>query len=182
MSSSKCSSEGDGKINFQLTEPEEETLEDKDDIRRRKSSQFLNLGDAFNQSLKRVNSTSNLGLLPLSLNFSSNSKSLPPTPQHSLRYANFYNVCDIIFKKNSYRSSGPLQPCGLFQVILTNLESYKDTNERVFIDDMVLQLKGIGEMDELIDMAKEYGCGIYSEMEVHSRIRHINDMVSYSSK
>lgn len=90
--STKCKMEPT-KIEFQVTESDEvcESIEgasyDKE-IKRRKSSQFLlpNIGEALNQSLKRVNSTSNLNLLPLAMNVSANnSRSVPSTPVHTPR-------------------------------------------------------------------------------------------------
>lgn len=88
--SSKCQAEVESKIEFQVTKSDEPLLEiskpsTEKDIKRRKSSQFLNLTEALNQGMKRVNSTSNLSILPLGLHFPGNSKSLPPSPHHTPR-------------------------------------------------------------------------------------------------
>lgn len=123
--------------------------------------------DLLASGIKRVNSANSLNIPTIVSNLSSptNSKSLPPTPQHSSR-------------KPSLTNQQNVNP---FVVIIHRLEQMP-SDKTTMTQDEIHRITGPienGDLDDLMELAKSSSEQLYIEFDMEERVTKINDLVSF---
>lgn len=122
--------------------------------------------ELLSQGIKRVNSANNLNIPSLVSSLAQNSKSLPPTPQHTPR-------------KRSLIATN-INP---FIIVVQKLEQIPEdkadmTSEE--IKNLVDPLDRWGTLDDLMELAKSSSDFLYADLDTDERIHKINALVSSS--
>lgn len=123
--------------------------------------------DLLAQGIKRVNSANNLNIPTIVSSLTQNSKSLPPTPQHTPS------------RKQSITTN--MNP---FAAVVMRLEQIPMDKREMSSDEIkmiVEPLMSWGSLDSLMDIAKVSSETLYVEYDPDERINRINDLVSYLS-
>jgi PDZ domain-containing protein 8 len=120
--------------------------------------------DLLSSGIKRVNSANSLNIPTIVSNLSSsNSKSLPPTPQHSSRKPSLTN-----------------QNVNPFVIIIQRLEQMQG-DKTTMTQDEIQRITGPIEnddLDDLMELAKSSSEQLYIEYDMEERVTKINDLVS----
>lgn len=122
--------------------------------------------DMLAQGIKRVNSANNLNI-PTITSLSSmtqNSKSLPPTPQHTSR-----------------KQSLIAQNINPFTIIVQKLENVEEDKKEMTseeIKSLVEPLENWGTLDDLMELAKSSSDFLYADLALDDRLHKINLLVS----
>lgn len=150
-----------------LTEPMNDDDDDEEDVagntaHRSSISGFLAEG------LKRVNSANNLSI-PGIVPFGQNSKSLPPSPQHTPR-------------RQSLATPTNGDP---FPIITQRLEALPHNATSLSADQIAAiaePLVNYSRNEDIMDMAKEASKKLYDDLESEKRVEKINILVSIFSR
>lgn len=123
--------------------------------------------DMLASGIKRVNSANNLNIPTIVSSLSSNSKSLPPTPQHSSRKPSLVSIQSTV---------------NPFVTIVERLEDVpgdKTSMTQEEIERIIAPIdQSIKHLDDLMELAKSSSEHLYAEFEMEERIKKINDLVS----
>jgi hypothetical protein len=139
-------------------EPAEEPDRSKLDKHRQSFSNLLA------QGIKRVNSANNLAIPNIVSSLTNQSKSLPPTPQHTPR-----------------KQSLVIQNINPFEIVVHKLEQIPIDKKLMSCDEvknLTDPLISYGSLDDLMELAKSSSDNLYSELEAVHRIERINLLVS----
>lgn len=123
--------------------------------------------DLLAQGIKRVNSANNLNIPTLVSSLTQNSKSLPPTPQHTSR-----------------KHSLITQNTNPFIVVVQKLEQIpmeKKEMSREEIKNLTEPLESWGTLDDLMELAKTSSDFLYAESDTEERLHKINLLVSITA-
>lgn len=116
------------------------------------------------QGIKRVNSANNLAIPNIVSSLTNQSKSLPPTPQHTPR-----------------KQSLVLQNINPFEFVVHKLEQIPVDKKLLSCDEvknLTDPLMSYGSLDDLMELAKSSSENLYCELEAVQRIEKINMLVS----
>lgn len=178
QSSTVCSGSIDVEENDESTQPEFKVTTaqvDDDDFEvadeavdnyAKLSGHRQSFSELLSQGIKRVNSANNLHIPTLVSSLSQNSKSLPPTPQHTPR-----------------KRSLITQNINPFIVVVQKLEQIpadKTDMSSEEIKNLVDPLDRWGTLDDLMELAKSSSDFLYADLETDERIHKINALVSSS--
>lgn len=117
------------------------------------------------QGLKRVNSANNLAIPGISSPLNQNSKSLPPSPQHSPR-------------KQSLVQQGVISP---FIIVTQILESIPNDLEKLSneqINSITEPIINIGRDEDVMTLAKDASKELFSERSSADRMSKINELLT----
>lgn len=120
--------------------------------------------DLLAQGIKRVNSANNLHIPAIVSSLTQNSKSLPPTPQHT-----------------PSRKQSITQNMNPFAAVVMRLEQIPIEKKEMNCDEikvLVEPLMSWGSLDSLMDIAKTSSESLYAEHDVDERLNKINLLVS----
>lgn len=124
-------------------------------------------GDMLAHGIKRVNSANSLNIPSIVSSLSTNSKSLPPTPQHSSRKPSLTNAINV---------NNP------FLTIVQRLEDVsrdKTTMTQQEIEKIIAPIdQNLRNLDDLMELAKTSSETLYTEFDMEIRINKINDLVN----
>lgn len=121
--------------------------------------------DLLAQGIKRVNSANNLNIPTIVSSRTQNSKSLPPTPQHT----------------PSRKQSLISQNVNPFIIVVQKLEQLPEDKKEMNseeIKNLVEPLENWGTLDDLMELAKSSSDFLYAESETDERLDKINALVS----
>lgn len=121
--------------------------------------------DLLAQGIKRVNSANNLNIPSIVSSRTQNSKSLPPTPQHT----------------PSRKQSLITQNVNPFISVVQKLEHIPEDKKEMNseeIKNLVEPLENWGTLDDLMELAKSSSDFLYAESDVDERLDKINALVS----
>lgn len=121
--------------------------------------------DLLAQGIKRVNSANNLNIPTIVSSLTQNSKSLPPTPQHT-----------------PSRKQSITQNLSPFSEVVRRLEQAPIDRKEMSCEEirfLVEPLMSWGSLDNLMDAAKSSAEFLYAEHDVDERLNRINILVSY---
>lgn len=122
--------------------------------------------DLLASGIKRVNSANSLNIPTIVSSLSTNSKSLPPTPQHSSR------------KPSLVSTQHAVNP---FVTIVERLEEVpidKTSMNQEEIERIIAPIdQSIKHLDDLMELAKSSSEHLYAEFEMEERVKRINDLV-----
>ena len=155
---------------FKVTEPESPMIEVEDFVdlgeepmlMSRLETHRQSFSDLLAQGLKRVNSASNLAI-PMGPG-KNQSKSLPPSPQHTPRKQSLANV-----------NANPF--AGAIQKLETLPNNILDLNTELIVGLTELLIEH-GSSDSLMAMAKSTSRLLYADLESEQRVDKINSLVS----
>lgn len=120
--------------------------------------------DLLAQGIKRVNSANNLNIPTIVSSLTQNSKSLPPTPQHT-----------------PSRKQSITQNLSPFSEVVKRLEQAPVDRKEMSCEEirfLVEPLMSWGSLDNLMDVAKSSAEFLYAEHDVDERLNRINLLVS----
>ncbi|CRL08055.1 CLUMA_CG020948, isoform A [Clunio marinus] len=120
--------------------------------------------DLVSQGIKRVNSANNLNISTIVSSLAQNSKSLPPTPQHTPRKLSLVTQSNNPFANVVYK--------------LEQLSSDIKIMDSYEIKNIVEPLQGWGTLDDLMELAKTSSELLYVEHCNEERINKINLLLS----
>lgn len=176
QTSTLCSGTGDGKENDDPTNSQPEfkvtTAEGDDDdyevadeaVDYKMSGHRQSFSDLLAQGIKRVNSANNLNIPTIVSSLTQNSKSLPPTPQHTPR-----------------KQSLITQHVNPFIVVVQRLELVSEDKKQMSCDEikhLVEPLENWGTLDDLMELAKSSSEFLHADSDVDERLDKINLLVS----
>lgn len=121
--------------------------------------------DLLAQGIKRVNSANNLNIPTIVSSLTQNSKSLPPTPQHT-----------------PSRKQSITQNMNPFAAVVMRLEQIPVDKKEMSCDEikvLVEPLMSWGSLDSLMDIAKISSETLYVEHDTDERLNRINQLVSF---
>lgn len=123
--------------------------------------------DMLAHGIKRVNSANSLNIPMIVSSLSTNSKSLPPTPQHFSRKPSLTNIINV---------NNP------FVTIVQRLEdvpSDKTTMTQEEIEKIIAPIdQNMKNLDDLMELAKSSSESLYAEFDMEERVKKINDLVN----
>ncbi|KAG5671946.1 hypothetical protein PVAND_002114 [Polypedilum vanderplanki] len=120
--------------------------------------------DLLAQGIKRVNSANNLNIPTIVSSLTQNSKSLPPTPQHT-----------------PSRKPSITQNLNPFGEVVRRLELIPDDKKEMSCEEIKIltePLMSWGSLDSLMDMAKISSEFLYADYEGDERLHKINQLLS----
>lgn len=120
--------------------------------------------DLLAQGIKRVNSANNLNIPTIVSSLTQNSKSLPPTPQHTPR-----------------KQSLIAQNINPFIIVVQKLEQVPIDKKEMSCDEikhLTEPLECWGTLDDLMELAKSSSDFLYAESNTEERLHKINLLVS----
>jgi len=120
--------------------------------------------DLLAQGIKRVNSANNLNIPTIVSSLTQNSKSLPPTPQHT-----------------PSRKQSITQNMNPFSEVVKRLEQAPVDRREMSCEEirfLVEPLMSWGSLDNLMDVAKSSAESLYADYDVDDRLNKINQLVS----
>ena len=123
--------------------------------------------DLLAQGIKRVNSANNLNIPTLVSSLTQNSKSLPPTPQHTPR-----------------KQSLITQNTNPFILVVQKLEQTPIDKKEMSseeIKNLTEPLESWGTLDDLMELAKTSSEFLYAEFDTEERLHKINLLVSIAA-
>lgn len=123
--------------------------------------------DLLAQGIKRVNSANNLNIPTLVSSLTQNSKSLPPTPQHTPR-----------------KQSLITQNTNPFIIVVQKLEQIPIDKKEMTSDEiksLTEPLESWGTLDDLMELAKTSSDFLYAESDTEERLHKINSLVSITA-
>lgn len=123
--------------------------------------------DLLAQGIKRVNSANNLNIPTLVSSLTQNSKSLPPTPQHTPR-----------------KQSLVTQNTNPFIIVVQKLEQLPMDKKEMSseeIKNLTEPLECWGTLDDLMELAKTSSDFLYAESDTEERLHKINLLVSITA-
>lgn len=177
QSSTVCSGTNDGKENddpqsqpeFKVTTAEgvdDDDYEIADEAvdNYKLSGHRQSFSDLLAQGIKRVNSANNLNIPTIVSSLTQNSKSLPPTPQHTPRKQSLIAL-----------NTNP------FITVVQKLEQLPKDKKEMSCDEirnLTEPLESWGTLDDLMELAKQSSDFLYAESEVEERLDKINLLVS----
>jgi PDZ domain-containing protein 8 len=178
QSSTVCSGTGEGKDNddmhgsqpeFKVTtaegDDEDYELADEAVDNYKLTGHRQSFSDLLSQGIKRVNSASNLNIPTMVTSRTQNSKSLPPTPQHT----------------PSRKQSLITQNTNPFNIVVQKLERISEDIKLMNseeIKSLVEPLEDWGTLDDLMELAKSSSDFLYAESDTEERLDKINVLVS----
>lgn len=121
--------------------------------------------DLLAQGIKRVNSANNLNIPTIVSSLTQNSKSLPPTPQHT-----------------PSRKQSITQNMNPFAAVVMRLEQIPSEKREMSPDEikvLVEPLMSWGSLDSLMDVAKTSSESLYADHDVDERLNRINQLVNF---
>lgn len=128
------------------------------------SGHRASFSDLLAQGIKRVNSANNLNIPTIVSSLTQNSKSLPPTPQHTPR-----------------KQSLITQNLNPFIVVVQRLEQIPQDKKEMSCDEirtLVEPLENWGTLDDLMEVAKSSSDFLYADWPTEERLHKINLLVS----
>jgi len=178
QTSTVCSGTNDGKENDELqgNQPEFKVTGaeggDDDDFEiadeavdySKLSGHRQSFSDLLAQGIKRVNSANNLNIPTLVSSLTQNSKSLPPTPQHTPR-----------------KQSLIAQNTNPFIIVVQKLEQLPMDKKEMSseeIKNLTEPLECWGTLDDLMELAKTSSDFLYAESDTEERLHKINLLLS----
>lgn len=120
--------------------------------------------DLLAQGIKRVNSANNLNIPTIVSTLTQNSKSLPPTPQHTSR-----------------KQSLIAQNINPFIIVVQKLENIPPEKKEMSCEEikhLVEPLECWGTLDDLMELAKSSSEFLYADSDTEERLDKINILVS----
>lgn len=176
QSSTVCTATNDGKENddphsqpeFKVTsaDVDDEYFEVADEAvdNYKLSGHRQSFSDLLAQGIKRVNSANNLNIPTLVSSLTQNSKSLPPTPQHTSRKQSLIAL--------------NINP---FIVVVQKLEHIPLEKKEMSCEEikiLVEPLESWGTLDDLMELAKSSSDFLYADSDTEERLDKINLLVS----
>lgn len=177
QTSTVCSGSVDGKENdeshknqpeFKLSGPvgDDDDFEIADEAvdNYKLSGHRQSFSDLLAQGIKRVNSANNLNIPTIVSSLTQNSKSLPPTPQHTPRKQSLI--------------AAHINP---FVTVVQKLEKIPPELKEMTSDEikvLVEPLESWGTLDDLMELAKSSSDFLYAESDTEERLTKINVLVS----
>lgn len=123
--------------------------------------------DLLAQGIKRVNSANNLHIPTLVSSLTQNSKSLPPTPQHTPRKQS-------LITQNTNPFTAVVQKLELIPMEKKEMSSDE-------IKNLTEPLESWGTLDDLMELAKTSSDFLYAESDTEERLHKINLLVSITT-
>lgn len=179
QTSTVCSGNSDGKENddphalqpeFKVTtadngEDDDYELADEAVDNYKLAGHRQSFSDLLAQGIKRVNSANNLNIPTIVSSLATNSKSLPPTPQHTSRKAsliaqNVNPFINVVQKLENIPTEVKQMSCDEIKNLTEPLESW-------------------GTLDDLMELAKSSSDFLYAESDTEERLQKINVLVSF---